>query len=359
MRREPDPADRFCSNCGAELVGSPRRLPTRRSLWPWLVVVLVALTGLPAVLALLSGVSVAELQGQVVDALTGAPVGGATVRVGGRWAVSDAEWFFILKGVGRGRLAVRVSAPGCETLRASVTASRDVVLPLLPEAVWWKEYPIPRGDEHTVDTGRGLTVTVAAAGQARKLTVREHPAGLQPAVGMVAIRQVFGLELFGSPAPGKRQATLTFHLPPEVDPAHAVILRLTEEGWCLAVSGDAPGDLAALGGVLAADGRAITVELDSLSTYALATFRRELRAFPISTRVVSQDFDAGGNLVVEVLLEQPRQLLGFVGAWWGRQPRIAGRPRARGGTCRRGGRGRRRPPHRGARAGRDGLGLGR
>ncbi|MEW6523474.1 MAG: carboxypeptidase regulatory-like domain-containing protein [Bacillota bacterium] len=267
--------------------------------------------GLGTTLALFAHGTGPGLQGQVVDGMSGSPVTGAVVRVGARKAVTNAEGRFSLKGFDPGRATVRVSAPGYEPLQVTAPTS-PVILGLLPAAVWSEDYPIPGGREHTVDTGRGLTVTVAA-GAARKLKVREHTGGADAAVD---IKQAFTLELTGVPGPGKRQATLTFELPPEVDPAQAVILRWTEEGWVLAVPGDEPGDVAALGGTLTAGGRAISVELDSLSTYALATFRQELRAFPISTRVVSQDFDANGNLVVEVLLEQPRQLLGFVGAWY-------------------------------------------
>lgn len=272
------------------------------------------MSGLVATLPLLPGVSGAGLQGRVVDALTGSPIERALVQVGRQQVVSDAEGLFILEGVRPGTLVVRASAPGYEMLQASVTASSGLVLALLPGVIWSEYYSIPQGEEHEVATGRGLTVTVALS-QARKLVVREHAAGGEPEAA-VAIMQVFSLDLSGPPAAGKRQATLTFELPPGADPAQAVIVRWTEEGWCLAVPGDDPSGLDALGGVLTADGRAITVDLDSLSTYALATFRQELRAFPITTRVLSQDFDADGNLVVEVLLEQPRQLAGFIGAWY-------------------------------------------
>jgi len=297
-------ADRFCSGCGVR-----RR---RRPRWLWLVAVgLLLVTGLGTTLALFACGTGPGLQGQVVDGMSGSSVTGAVVRVGVRKAVTDAEGRFSLEGFDPGRATVRVSAPGYEPLRVTAPTS-PVILGLLPAAVWSEEYPIPRDREHTVDTGRGLTVT-AAAGEARELKVREHTGGTDAAVD---IKQAFTLELTGVPGSGKRQATLTFELPPEVEPAQAVILRWTEDGWCLAVPGDEPGDVAALGGTPTADGRAITMELDSLSTYALATFRQELRAFPISTRVVRQDLDADGNLVVEVLLEQPRQLVDLVGAWY-------------------------------------------
>ena len=242
----------------------------------------------------------------------------------------DFLWDFGDSLMGRGVFVCHgFSAPGEYTVRLTVTDVRGARSSTTVNITVWE--PLSSVTEHefdgqagtVFDTGLGLVISIAPGavrGEAKLLVSRISDVGNSGAGTLVPF-SVYDVKLetlktqgvAALTAASSRLATLTFDIPPDIDPEAAVILVWTEAGWlpALSYSGDC------LGGELTPDRMRISIEVSHFSNYALGYVKRITGSDTVVITPSEASVTEDGDLSFDLTLEPPRIGIISSGVWYG------------------------------------------
>jgi hypothetical protein len=241
------------------------------------------------------------------------------------WTVSDGRTF---NGVS---VYVGFNTAGEFTIQLRITdvkgkvgiaTTKIIVLQPEEEAL---EHTFSAREGTELDTGTGLKVVVPPmpSEEQLKLVVRRNPKPSQLPQPAVKLQTAYTIDVLSanplqakmlSPSDDSRaRYRLEFAIPPGADPRNVFVLYWDGETWTLADNlRGTPG------GTLSSDGRIVWVEVDHLSTYAIAlmTWEGEWNA-AVVPETSDPQLNNEGHLVTEVLLSSPQGVLGLAkGAWY-------------------------------------------